>query len=247
MKSNTYLIVNADDLGLSQGVNSGIIEAHEQGIVTSASLMVRWPAASDAARYCREYPNLSVGLHFDLGEWTFTRGEWIPLYEAVSLQDEKAAGDEMFRQLAVFRDITGMDPTHIDSHQHVHRSEPIQHITIEMAQSLKIPLRHFNPEICYRGDFYGQAEKGESLPENISTDSIIHILESLQPGITELACHPGNGDRLNTIYETERLQELRVLCAPEVRKAIDKMGIELCSFRTIPIRKNDIYFGKIVP
>lgn len=231
----TCLVVNADDLGLSQGVNRGIITAHEHGIVTSASLMVRWPAASDASRYFRDYPALGIGLHLDLGEWIWQRGEWIPLYEVVSLDDEKAVRDEVFRQLAVFRDITGMDPTHIDSHQHVHRTEPVLHITREVAQSLRIPLRHCNPKICHRGDFYGQTERGASLHENISTDRLLDILASLPPGITELACHPGNGDMLNTMYKSERQQELRVLCDPKVKESIDVMGIELCSFRTISI------------
>ena len=49
-----YLIVNADDFGQSHGVNRGIIEAHERGVVTSASLMVRWPAARKAAAYARK-------------------------------------------------------------------------------------------------------------------------------------------------------------------------------------------------
>jgi chitin disaccharide deacetylase len=47
---DTYLIVNADDFGQSRGVNRGIIEAHERGIVTSTSLMVRWPAVAEVAR-----------------------------------------------------------------------------------------------------------------------------------------------------------------------------------------------------
>ena len=50
------LIVNADDFGLSAGVNRGIVEAHERGIVTSASLMVRRPAAREAADYARTHP-----------------------------------------------------------------------------------------------------------------------------------------------------------------------------------------------
>ena len=69
-----FLIVNADDFGLSAGVNQGIIEAHERGVVTSASLMVRWPAAVAAAAYARSHPQLAVGLHVDLGEWAY-RGE----------------------------------------------------------------------------------------------------------------------------------------------------------------------------
>ena len=56
------LIVNADDFGQSPGVNRGIIEAHEHGIVTSASLMVRWPAAASAAAYAREHARLGLGL-----------------------------------------------------------------------------------------------------------------------------------------------------------------------------------------
>jgi len=55
MTANKYLIVNADDFGQSTGINRGIIEAHERGVVTSASLMVRWPAAIDAAQYAREH------------------------------------------------------------------------------------------------------------------------------------------------------------------------------------------------
>ena len=57
--------------GLSEGVNRGIIRAHEQGIVTSASLMVRYPAAAEAARYALQHPRLSVGLHLDMAEWVY--------------------------------------------------------------------------------------------------------------------------------------------------------------------------------
>ena len=60
-----YLIVNADDFGQSDGVNRGIVRAHEGGIVTSASLMVRWPAAEEAAACARTHLRLSVGLHLD--------------------------------------------------------------------------------------------------------------------------------------------------------------------------------------
>ena len=51
------LIVNADDLGRSSGINRGIGIAHERGIVTSASLMVRLPAAREAAAYARGLPS----------------------------------------------------------------------------------------------------------------------------------------------------------------------------------------------
>ena len=74
------VIVNADDFGQSAGITRGIIAAHERGIVTSASLMVRWPAAAAAAAYARAHHRLSVGLHVDLGESVYRAGHWVALY-----------------------------------------------------------------------------------------------------------------------------------------------------------------------
>ena len=59
------LIVNADDFGLTHGVNRAVADAHRHGVLTSASLMVDAPGAEDAARLARELPGLSVGLHAD--------------------------------------------------------------------------------------------------------------------------------------------------------------------------------------
>ena len=53
MSPSRILIVNADDFGLSAGVNCGIAEAHDEGIVTSASLMVHMPAAAEAVTLVR--------------------------------------------------------------------------------------------------------------------------------------------------------------------------------------------------
>ena len=87
MDSRRLLIVNADDFGLSEGVNRGIIEAHERGIVTSASLMVLKEFAPDAAAYCREHGRLSLGLHLDLGEWVYDGEAWVAVYRVVALDD----------------------------------------------------------------------------------------------------------------------------------------------------------------
>ena len=90
--SHRELIVNADDFGRSPGVNRGIVRAHEHGVVTSASLMVRWAAAPEAARYARERPDLSLGLHVDLGEWEYRDGRWEPAYVVVDTYDPVAVG-----------------------------------------------------------------------------------------------------------------------------------------------------------
>src|SRR5689334_3870836 len=97
--SARHLIVNADDFGLSEGVNRGIIQAHERGILTSASLMVRWPAAGEAALYAMAHPKLSVGLHVELGEWIFVQGEWRIKYEVVPARDRERVFVEVWRQI----------------------------------------------------------------------------------------------------------------------------------------------------
>jgi predicted glycoside hydrolase/deacetylase ChbG (UPF0249 family) len=232
--STKYLIVNADDFGQSPCVNGGIIEAHRRGIVTSASLMVRWPAASEAAAYARDHPSLSLGLHVDLGEKAFRAGEWVPVYSVVPLQDMTAITAEVSRQLDLFRRLMGCAPSHLDSHQHVHLREPVRTVLIDVARQLGVPLRHCCPDVYYRGNFYGQTAEGAPLPDAISVNGLIHILETLPSGCTELGCHPADGCDLDTMYRSERLEELRVLCDPQVRAALQVRGIELRSFKTLP-------------
>jgi predicted glycoside hydrolase/deacetylase ChbG (UPF0249 family) len=234
--SQRILVVNADDFGLCPGVNRGIIAAHERGIVTSTSLMVRWPATAAAAAYARTHPSLGVGLHLDLGEWVFRDGEWLQLYEVVPAGDRKALATEVENQLAEFRRLLGREPTHLDSHQHLHRDEPLSSIARELAGRLKVPLRHFTPGVAYCGDFYGQTAEGDPLPGNITADSLIGYLERLPQGVNELACHPGEEtDDLRTMYRSERRAEVRSLCDPRVREAVDKSGIRLCSFDDVQL------------
>ncbi len=225
-----YLIVNADDFGQSSGVNRGVIEAHERGIVTSASLMVRWPAAAEAAAYGRKRPSLSLGLHFDFGEWCRRNGSWIKLYEVVSEEDVTAVSKEASRQLAAFRRLVGKDPTHLDSHQHVHCQKPLSSVFIDVAERLGVSLRSHSAQVRHCGGFYGQTRDGEPLPGFVSAAALIKMLAELPPGFTELSCHPGYAEDLDSMYRQERVRELRTLCDPRVRTAINDMGIELCSF-----------------
>ena len=224
------LIVNADDFGLSLGVNAGIIRAHEQGILTSTSLMVRWPGAALAAEYARSHPKFSVGLHVDLAEWICRDYEWVPLYQVVSTDDPVAVKAEVARQLEAFRKLVGKNPTHIDSHQHVHRNEPVKTILMEVARDCGVPLRSVTPDVAYCGDFYGQTGEGLPYPEGITVDCYLNIIANLPEGFTEAACHPGDDDQLDSVYKVERKQELAVLCDPRVRAAVEKHGVRLCSF-----------------
>jgi chitin disaccharide deacetylase len=225
------LIVNADDFGLSRGVNAGVIKAYEHGIVTSASLMVRWSAAAEAAAYARASRTLSLGLHVDLGESTVQDGVWVPLYEVVSEDEPGAVEAEVRRQLESFRKLVGRDPTHLDSHQHAHRSElEAGAVMRELADRLGVPLRDDSPKVRYDGCFYGQTGPGEPLTDAITVERLIEIVSELPAGVTELSCHPGEGNDIDSLYRSERELEVATLCDRRVRAAIEREGVALQSF-----------------
>ena len=128
------LIVNADDLGIAEGVDRGILEAHTAGVVTAASLLANGASFAHAVRLARAAPALSIGVHLD-----FVAGR--PLTKARSLVDARSgrfhslarlaclaalgrvAEDDVIgetsAQIARVRD-AGVQVTHVDSHRHAH-------------------------------------------------------------------------------------------------------------------------------
>jgi predicted glycoside hydrolase/deacetylase ChbG (UPF0249 family) len=227
------LIVNADDFGLSRGVNRGVAMAHEQGIVTSASMMVRGSAAGDAATIARRLPRLSVGLHVDLGEWEYADRSWRAVYEVVPSDDRTAVEAELQRQLDRFHTLVGRGPTHLDSHQHVHRDEPVRSVLMGACAALDVPLRA-ESGIRYCGEFYGQTGTGEPIPGAVDAASLVTLVQRLPEGLVELGCHPAASRDASSTYRDERVAELAALCDARVRRAIDTEEIELRSFADYP-------------
>jgi chitin disaccharide deacetylase len=225
------LIVNADDLGLSDAVNAGIVEAHERGIVTSASLMVRRAAAAEAVDVARRHPGLAVGLHLDFGEWVYEDGRWRVAYERCSSQEPREVEAECHAQVEAFRDLLGRDPTHLDSHQHVHMGEPVASVVVALAAELGVPLRDHG--VRYEGGFYGQTGKGMPWPEGIAVERLVKLIGLLPSGWTEIGCHPGLGVDAESSYGLEREQEVRALCDPRVRAAVERAGVALRSFADV--------------
>ena len=233
MNGERALIVNADDFGRSPGINRGVVRAHVAGILTSASLMVRHlEGAAAAAAAAAEHPGLGIGLHLDLAEWEYRADEWRCRYEVVATDDPVGVRRELAAQLARFRELIGREPTHIDSHQHVHRDEPVRSAVTSAAVELGIPVRHLC-QARYCGAFYGQGRHGTPLPEGITPDALAGLIGDLPTGITELACHPAEAIDIETDYAAERLAELRALCDPRVRAAVVDAGVRLHDFRTL--------------
>lgn len=231
------LIVNADDFGLSEGVNRGIRIAHERGIVTSASLMVKARAARGAAEYARRNRTLGLGLHVDLGEWLFENGDWGPVYQVVPLGDAAAVRAEVDEQLELFRTLTGGNPTHLDTHQHVHREEPVLPVMLAVADELGVPLRGQTPGIAHEGGFHGQTGTGRPYPQGITVERLLELLRDLRPGFTELSCHPGLDRELASPYRAERAQEVLTLCDPRVQAVLTEERVELTLFAAVMLKR----------
>jgi predicted glycoside hydrolase/deacetylase ChbG (UPF0249 family) len=233
-----YLIVNADDFGLSEGVNEGILRAYHLGILTATSLMVRGAAARHAVEIAED---IDLGLHVDLGEWVYREGQWSVRYQRTSLENPHAIAAEVRAQIAEFRHLTGQDPSHFDSHQHVHSGEPARGVIVGLAGELEIPLRGEGQLVRYCGEFYGQSGKGAPCPEAVSTNSLIALLRRLPNGVTEIGCHPGSDRELDSTYRLERLIETETLCDPKVHDVIDELGIELISFKDLRGRATEAH------
>lgn len=231
MSEERFLVVNADDLGLSDAVNAGIFEAHERGVVTSASLMVRQGAAPAAVEAATAHPDLAIGLHIDLGEWNYEAGDWTLAYSHCDTDDRGAVEAECRAQLERFRALLGRDPTHLDSHQHVHESEPVAGVAEALAAELGVPLR--NRAIRYEGGFYGQSGKGEPYPEGIAPEALAGLIRELPSGWSEIGCHPAAGPVPTSSYDAERAVELRTLCDPSIREALNVTNVKLCNFAQV--------------
>jgi predicted glycoside hydrolase/deacetylase ChbG (UPF0249 family) len=228
-----YLIINADDFGISEKTNIGIIEARQKGVVTSASLMVHRPAAEAAAQYACRDQQLSVGLHADMGDWVYEGEHWLRSSGTLDICNPNAVDRELRHQLQRFRDLLGRDPTHLDSHQHIHKEENILPVFSKLADELAIPLRSYSPKVQYCGAFFGADEEMKPRFEIVGSANFIRLLDHLPTGVTELGTHPGLDIELASDYCGARLAEVRTLCDPAIRQAIADRRIVLTSFATL--------------
>ncbi len=153
--SRRYAVINGDDFGFSEGVNSAIIQAHTQGVLTSTSLMVTGAAFEQAVALARSYPDLGVGLHLTLvcGESALpaekiphlvdSSGSFSqsPTEAGLRYQFNWAARRELRleirAQLEKFRQ-TGLPLSHVDGHLHLHVHPVVIDILIELSKEFEI-------------------------------------------------------------------------------------------------------------
>jgi hopanoid biosynthesis associated protein HpnK len=144
------LIINADDFGWSPEVNRGILKCHEDGILTSTTLLMNGPALDDAVKIARASPTLGVGVHMNIVRGTplsdpariptlvGTHGKFMGSAERVLLRmmlgriAEAEIRIEIEAQVSRFKEHLGA-PTHVDSEKHMHAFVPFSSAAIAIA------------------------------------------------------------------------------------------------------------------
>ena len=160
------VIINADDFGLTRGVNEGIIQAHQEGILTSATLLANMPGFDQAVELAGANPDLSVGIHLNI-----LRGQPLsPAQKVESLLSQenrfvpsvqnllrrmmlkRLSYDEVereFRAQVERGQSAGISPSHIDSEKHIHMIRPLFRIVLKLAKEYKINRVRFIRENCF--------------------------------------------------------------------------------------------------
>lgn len=151
------LIVNADDFGLSEEINKGIVKSYEEGILTSASIMTNGSAFNQAVELSKQFPNLDLGIHLTLVK----EKPLLPISMVSSLVNDE--GKFYYNSIAFTRNYfsrkikiqqvekeldlqiktileCGLKISHLDSHQHLHMLPGIFKIVKKLSLKYQIPF-----------------------------------------------------------------------------------------------------------
>ncbi|HEY0204621.1 MAG TPA: hopanoid biosynthesis-associated protein HpnK [Acetobacteraceae bacterium] len=149
------VILSADDFGLSVGVNEAVEQAHRRGLLSTASLMVAGPAATDAVRRARAMPGLRVGLHLVVIEGPAAAPSVSPgLVDAAGQfpSDQLRLGFDYFARPTIRRQLqheiraqyqafaaTGLRLDHANAHKHMHLHPTVGRMMIEVGREFGLP------------------------------------------------------------------------------------------------------------
>jgi len=155
LSSLRRVILSADDFGLSLGVNEAVEQAHREGLLSTASLMVAGPAVGDAVRRARAMPGLRVGLHLVVIEGPAADPSAVPGLVNVAGQfpsDQLRLGLNYFACPAIRRQLhreiraqyaafaaTGLRLDHANAHKHMHLHPTVGRMMIEVGREFGLP------------------------------------------------------------------------------------------------------------
>ncbi|MBF0438046.1 MAG: ChbG/HpnK family deacetylase [Magnetococcales bacterium] len=159
-QNHTILIVNADDFGISDSVNAGILESHFNGIVTSTTMLANGPAFEQGVAQLQQAPRLGVGVHLNIlrgrpilaantlphitrqGRFHLTWKRLIQVYDRrILLEIEREYRAQIEKVLS-----HGIAITHLDSEKHHHHFPPLFQMITHLLESYPIPAIRCAPE-----------------------------------------------------------------------------------------------------
>lgn len=239
------LVVNADDLGLSREINAGILWGLEHGFISDTSLLMRAPYADSAAEGIKSLGISHAGIHVDLDAvlgWSPGGHELHPRAELMDMLEngvlDRACEAETRLQIEAFLS-TGLKPSHIDTHHHVHGFMPIFGLVLALACEYRIPAVRFSLEgyrLPTREDIPFDEKRYALMDEQIRRRGLYscggylegaHRLEETGPGDTELVVHPSLGG------EPWRSAELDILRERGGVRNLETRGIGMVSFHDL--------------
>ena len=244
MTPSRFLIINADDFGISPEVNRGVFTAYEHGVVTDSSLLINGECSQEAITMIKENPQFPVGIHIDLDPllgWESPKKEKFSRQELHQKMKEstfvKKIHQEIHKQIEVFLD-TGLIPSHIDTHHHVHGFSQIFEPLIEAMDRYGIKALRFNKtgySLMGREDILLNAETAHWMEDILRQKRIAYphllidpllpfSLEELPPGVTELMVHPSSGG------DQWRQKDFAMIMNQHFIHTIREEGIQLISF-----------------
>lgn len=247
------LIVNADDFGLSKGQNYGIIDACNNGLVTSTTALVNGAEIEHAVALSRACPTLSVGMHFVLTlgaplsampvlapEGLLGKGIWQRAEEGTL--DPEEIVRELECQYAQFVRLFGREPAHIDSHHHVHMMAQIFPLVADFAREKGLPMRVDRQALADEqaaegvrtSDNFASGFYGEAISEALFLQTLDEALQRGDRSL-EVMCHPALIDNtlMKSSYCYPRLAELEVLTSASLKYAVAERGFRLGTYRDL--------------
>lgn len=260
-----HLILNADDFGYSYGVNYGIIESHLRGVLTSTTLMAGMPGFDHAVSLAKAHPSLGVGVHLTLtcgrpvltDHKTLTEPNGDFHSQAYYHNEEQPLDkDEVYREWKAQIEkvlAAGIEPTHLDSHHHVHTFRGLEDVFVRLAREYDLPVRNS------RRDCTGNHVQGVPCPNYLvdfiegsgahfhtplteyapAIESNMHriLLEAFKTlDCVEIMCHPAYLDTavmLHSSFNLHRMCEVDLLISPATKAFIEQLeDVSLANYKT---------------
>ncbi|SFG41322.1 hypothetical protein SAMN05216353_1417 [Halobacillus alkaliphilus] len=238
------LIINADDFGYSRGVNYGIIDSYQKGILTSATFMTNMPGASQAAELAKQNPGLGVGVHLVLTcdrplldshkTLVDVNGDFRKLnfYEGGFTIDYDEVYSEWKVQIERFLSY-GLEPTHLDSHHHINSFGSIPEVFLKLAREYSLPVRNnmeIPNDVATTDSFSYLIET--SLKDEQSLNELFEKNETV-----EVMSHPAYLDKklmATSSFTYPRIDEVEFLTHPStVQRIHDRSDIKLATFKEL--------------